>query len=156
MVPADELQRAYERAAELRLLDLDAVRSLLRRSPGRRGAARLAELLDYDPGPAAQARSRLEREFLRFVREAGLPMPQVNVLVRGYLVDAYWPAARLVVELDSYRYHHGRQVFERDHAMLGELRLAGYEVLPLTWRQVSERRAWVAGAIEHHLCASNL
>ena len=39
--------------------------------------------------------------FLDLVRRAGLPLPALNVMVRGFEVDAYWPAARLVVELQS-------------------------------------------------------
>jgi Protein of unknown function (DUF559) len=78
---------------------------------------------------------------------AGLPLPQLNVLVDGYLVDAYWPQARLVVELQSYQHHAHRQAFDRDYAKLGRLRLGGYEVLPLTHRQVTEEADWVVGAL---------
>jgi very-short-patch-repair endonuclease len=81
------------------------------------------------------------------VREAGLPTPEVNVLVEEFEVDAYWPSARLVVELQSYAYHSDREAFERDHAKLARLKLAGYEVLALTWRQVTEEPAWVVGAV---------
>jgi very-short-patch-repair endonuclease len=71
----------------------------------------------------------------------------VNVLVAGYVVDAYWPSARLVVELQGYAHHSDRDVFERDHRRLARLRLAGYEVLALTWRQVCEERNWVISAV---------
>jgi very-short-patch-repair endonuclease len=59
--------------------------------------------------------------------------------------------AWLVVELDGYEYHRGPRAFERDHAKLGRLRLAGYEVLPLTHRQLTRERAWVAGAVRSPL-----
>src|SRR5581483_1028215 len=75
----------------------------------------------YDSAAAREARSDLEAAFLDLVREAGLPPPSVNVLVAGYLVDAYWPAARLVVELQSYEHHAHRQAFDRDYAKLGRL-----------------------------------
>jgi very-short-patch-repair endonuclease len=141
------LRRAYEEAARLELLDVRAIERLLARSNGRRGVSALRALLDYDPGPAAETRSELERLFLNLVRAAGLPLPSVNVLVEGFLVDAYWPSARLVVELDGYEYHRGRPAFERDHAKVARLRLAGYEVLPLTHLQVSAQSAWVSGAV---------
>lgn len=141
------LQRAYEEAARIRALDVGAIERLLARSNGRRGVGALRALLDYDPGPAADAVSELERLFCDLIRDAGLPMPSVNVLVEGFLVDAYWPAARLVVELDGYEYHRDREAFERDHAKLGRLRLAGYEVLPLTYLQVTEEPEWVVGAV---------
>lgn len=142
-----QLQRVYEEAARLELLDIRTIERLLARSNGRRGVGALRALLDYDPGPAADALSELERLFCDLIRDAGLPMPSLNVLVEGFLVDAYWPAARLVVELDGYEYHRGREAFERDHAKIGRLRLAGYEVLPLTYRQLTEEPDWVVRAI---------
>lgn len=141
------LQRAYEEAARIRALDVREIERLLARSNGRRGVGALRALLHYDPSAAADARSELERLFCDLIRDAGLPMPSVNVLVEGFLVDAYWPAAGLVVELDGYEYHHDRDAFERDHAKLGRLRLAGYEVLPLTYLQVTEEPEWVVGAV---------
>ena len=68
-------------------------------------------------------------------------------MIEDFLVDAFWPAARLVVELDGYEYHRGRAAFERDHAKHGRLRLAGYEVLALTHRQLTGEREWVIGAV---------
>lgn len=123
------------------------IERLLARSNGRRGSGALRALLAYDPGPAAETRSELERVFLDLVCNACLPPPSVNVLVEGFLVDAYWPAAQVVVELDGYDYHSGRRAFERDHAKLARLRLAGYEVLCVTWRQLGEEPAWVVGAV---------
>jgi hypothetical protein len=67
--------------------------------------------------------------FLELVRSAGLPLPSSTCWSRGYLVDGYWPEARLVVELQSYEHHAHRQAFDRDYTKLARLRLAGYEVL---------------------------
>jgi hypothetical protein len=78
-----QLQRAYEAAARRELVDVSAIERLLDRSNGRRGVGPLRALLEYDPAAAAQARSELERLFLDLVRQAGLPTPQVNVLVEG-------------------------------------------------------------------------
>jgi very-short-patch-repair endonuclease len=99
-----------------------------------------------DPGPAAEAGSELELRLLDLIRGAGRSPPQVNVLVDGFLVDAYWPSARLVVELQWHAFHSGRNAFARDHARLARLKLAGFEVVALTWRQVTEERRWVASA----------
>jgi hypothetical protein len=49
-----EVQRAYERAEELRALDTTAIRELLGRSNRRRGAGLLRDLADYDPAPATE------------------------------------------------------------------------------------------------------
>ena len=148
VVSATELQRAYEAAERHRILDIKALRELLDRSNGRRGVAALAALLDYDPAPATESKSELESMFLDLLRDAGLPLPHLNVLVEGFLVDAYWPRARLVVELQSYEHHSHRRAFERDYSKLARLRLAGHEVLALTYRQVRDEARWVVGAVE--------
>jgi very-short-patch-repair endonuclease len=147
VVSAAELRRAYEAAERHEVLDAKAVHELLDRSNGRRGVAALLALLDYDPSPAIGSKSDLESMLLDLVRQAGLPLPSLNVLVDGYLVDAYWAQARLVVELQSYEHHAHRQAFDRDYAKLGRLKLAGYEILPLTHRQVSEEADWVVDAL---------
>jgi hypothetical protein len=85
--------------------------------------------------------------FLDLVREAGLPLPQLNVPVEGHLVDAYWPRARLVVELQSYEHHAHRQAFERDNSKVARLQVAGYAILPLTYRELRDDRDWVVGAV---------
>lgn len=147
VVHADGLRRAYEKGERLELLDVRAIDRVLDRNSARRGAAALRRLMDYDPIPAARTRSELERLFLGVLREADLPLPLVNVIVEGYEVDAYWPDARLVIELQGYAYHRMRHAFERDHAKLGRLKLAGYEVLPITYLQVTTEPGWVVDAV---------
>ena len=140
-------RRAYERAERLELLDTRSMDRLLGRSNGRRGVGTLRALLDYDPTTAARAVSELEALFLDLVRADALPLPEVNVLVEGFLVDAFWPDARLVVELDGYEHHRDREAFERDRFKQAKLRVAGYDVVAFTYRQVVERPAWVADVV---------
>jgi very-short-patch-repair endonuclease len=137
------LRRMYERAERLETLDVRAIRQILRLRRGHRGVARLSALLDYDPAAAADAVSELERLYLDLLRSAGIPEPQVNVLVDGHLVDCYWPDTDLVVELDSYEFHGDREAFERDRAKVVDLRAAGHEAVQFTYRQVTQRPAWV-------------
>jgi hypothetical protein len=147
VVPPTELRRAYEAAERHRVLDLRAVHEVLQRSNGRRGVAALRALLDYDPEPAIDSKSDLESRFLDLVRESGLPVPALNVLVEGDLVDAYWPRARLVVELQSYEHHAHREAFERDNSKLTRLQVAGYVVLPLTHRKMRDEAGEVVAAV---------
>jgi very-short-patch-repair endonuclease len=142
-----KLRRAYERAERVQALDVRAIDDLLLRSNGHRGAGRLRDLRAYDPALAAQAESELERIFLDLLRAHRVPMPQVNVLVDGFLVDAYWPEADVVAELDGYEFHHDREAFERDHAKLAKLRLAGHEVLALTYEQVVRDPSWAVTTV---------
>jgi very-short-patch-repair endonuclease len=69
------------------------------------------------------------------------------VLVEGYEVDAYWPAARLIVELDSWEFHHDRSAFERDRERDAVLQAAGYRVIRITWRRLTEEPAAVAALL---------
>jgi hypothetical protein len=111
----DRLEKVLEEADRRELLDLEALRACADRNPGRRGVAPLMELIDlYTPTPGAK--EGLERAFGLLLREEGLPLPQVNVLVHGILVDCWWPEARFVVELDSRAFHATWEARERDLA----------------------------------------
>ena len=55
----------------------------------------------------------------------------------GYEVDAYWPAHRLIVEVDGYRFHSGRQAFERDRRKDAALQAAGNRVVRVTWSRLT-------------------
>jgi hypothetical protein len=147
VVGPTELRRAYEAAERHESLDMHAIDALIQRSNGRRGLAGLLALLDYDPGPAVESKFELESKFLDLIRGAGLPLPSLNVLVEGHLVDAYWPAARLVVELQSYEHHGHRQAFEGDHGRFARLQVAGYEVRAFTFRQVACESEWVVEVV---------
>ena len=73
---------------------------------------------------AGLTRSELEDEFLAFCERYGLPTPETNVLVGGYLADAYFERERVIVELDGWDFHSTRASFEgdreRDADNLGE------------------------------------
>src|SRR3712207_9268783 len=62
-------------------------------------------------------------------------------------VDFLWRDARVVAEADGHAFHRTRQAFEDDHRRTLELRLAGYEVLRFTDRQIAADAATVAGAL---------
>jgi hypothetical protein len=120
-----------EAAERLGLLDLIAIDTLLERSRGFRGVARLRDALEIYRDPAF-TRSRLERRFLALVKRAGLPRPSMNYFVEGYELDVYWPAERFAVELDTYDYHGGHIAFEQDRLRQEDLKLAGIEMTRVT------------------------
>jgi predicted transcriptional regulator of viral defense system len=136
VLPPRELERAFEEAQRLRLLDAREIARLRRRSHGRHGLRPLARLLaEQRPGVAA-TRSELERRFLALCQEAGLPPPAVNVRLAGFEVDMLWQRQRLVVELDGHAFHHSRSAFERDRIRDAALQLAGYRVVRITHRRL--------------------
>lgn len=92
-------------------------------------------------------RSELEHRFLRLCKRHRLPTPEVNVRIGSLLVDFVWPDRKLVVETDGYRYHRGRQAFEDDRARDLWLSSQGYEVIRLTYEQVTKRPEATAGVL---------
>jgi very-short-patch-repair endonuclease len=52
------------------------------------------------------------------------------------LVDVLWAAGKVVVEVDSYQYHGGREAFATDRQRDYELGISGYTVLRLTHDEV--------------------
>ena len=85
------------------------------------------------------------------IREAGLPAPLTNRKVAGYRADFVWPEQRLIVEVDGYQFHGHRLAFERDRKRDAAHLLAGYRVIRITWRRLTEERVAVAVMIARAL-----
>jgi len=153
MPPACDVERAFEEAQRLGLMNARAAGCLLERSRGRRGVRLLAALLAEDRAAVAVTRSALEARFLAVCRGAGLPRPLVNVRIAGFEVDAVWPAERLVVELDGYAFHRTRMAFERDRARDAALQLAGYRVVRVTYRMLEGEPAAVVRTVRSLLAS---
>jgi very-short-patch-repair endonuclease len=136
VVTRRELERACERAEQLRVFDLGALVAALDRAGPRPGVAALRSLLAEGLGET-HTRSELEERFLELCRSAGLPRPQPNAWLGVLEVDFLWSAQRLVVETDGRAFHGTPQAFERDRDRDRRLLLAGYRVVRFTWRQVT-------------------
>lgn len=151
VLSARDLRWAVEEARVLKLVSTRDLRSVIERHPGRRGVARLRAVLDAaDRGPSL-TRSEAERRLVDLVAAARLPAPALNVRIGGHEVDALWRAERLIVEVDGYAFHAGREAFERDRRRDAELQSAGYVVTRVTWRQITEEHAAVAALLSRLL-----
>jgi very-short-patch-repair endonuclease len=53
-----------------------------------------------------------------------------------YLVDLLWPAGKIIVEVDGYKYHGNRAAFSQDRYRDYELVISGYTVLRLPHDEV--------------------
>ena len=53
----------------------------------------------------------------------------------GFEVDAYFPDARLIVELDGYDYHQDRHNFEQDRERDAHHLTQGIATYRLTWKR---------------------
>ena len=145
------LERALDEAAHLHLLPSGALDATLERNARRTGAPAFRTVLAAHTPGSTRTRSELEERFLALCRSHGLPQPLVNTRVAGLEVDFYWPTGRLIVETDGYASHGRQAAFERDHERDGRLRDADYAVLRFTYRQVTEKPAWVAASIRREL-----
>jgi hypothetical protein len=132
VVPLGQLIRAIEQAERVHILDLKAIEQLLARSPGRHGTKPLRKALAQTTGEAPHVNSDWERDFLDFCEDHDIPLPELNVLVEGYLVDAFWRDKKLIAELDSYAFHRSKRAFREDRRKYARLQLARYLVIPLT------------------------
>jgi very-short-patch-repair endonuclease len=99
-------------------------------------------------------RSEAEAAFLRLCRRHGIPHPEVNVRVGRFTVDFLWRAERLVVEVDGYRTHRGRQAFEDDRARDLELREEDLRVRRFTSALIARDPASVARSVLRALAAA--
>ena len=84
-------------------------------------------------------------------RRHRLPRPDVNVRIGEFVVDFVWPERGLIVEVDGYHAHGSRSAFEADRARDTKLKLLGYDVVRLTWRQLTTEPRKVAAALRRLL-----
>jgi predicted transcriptional regulator of viral defense system len=145
-VDFERLRSAWEEMERLKLLRLREVERVCERGHGRR-ALRPIRLLLAEAIAAETVRSPLEQRFLTFCRERGIPTPATNVHVLGHEVDCLWPAATLIVELDSWEFHAHRRAFERDRARDPKFLLAGYRTIRVTHRRLDREADQLAEEI---------
>lgn len=131
-----QLRLALDAADRRDLLNGHELNGLYERARGRHGLKPLKAAVAELRGPAPWTQSELERVFFALIRQRGLPEPQANVLVDGFLVDFWWPEARLVVELDGYAFHKDRRKFESDRLQDTKLQLVGCMTIRVTQARI--------------------
>lgn len=86
-------------------------------------------------------RSEAERALRRLVKSAGLPLPETNVKLGEWEIDALWRRERVAVEIDSWAWHGTRRSFERDRRKDRALRAAGLSPVRITATQITTEPA---------------
>ena len=136
------VERAINEADVQRHTDPLSLPALLARYPRRRGGAAIRAVLAEGRIGTSVTKSELEERFVRFLADWGLPRPELNVsiAVRGGFVEAdcAWHSSRLIAELDGRAVHGTAAAFERDRARDRALGAAGWRVIRITWRQLTE------------------
>jgi hypothetical protein len=128
----DETVAAAANEAEvLEIFDMKEMEDLLQRSKGRRGVRRLRRVLERgDLDGEDVPKSGLEARYADLCARAGLPKPSINRWVllgdEYHQVDFLWRSQKVVVEIDSRRYHRGGWKLARDERRSELLRGAGY------------------------------
>jgi len=137
------LERLVDDCLAANLVTVPALWALLDEMPtrGRRGVVALRGLLDERDEGYTPPASELEAAFRDLCREAGLPQPVRQFAVGDRnewvgRVDVAYPDHRLIIELDSRRYHTARLDLESDRRRDNRLVAAGWRVVRITWDQL--------------------
>jgi very-short-patch-repair endonuclease len=131
------VRRALAQADYRRLLDHHAIRALLGR--GHPGSASLRRALAHHQPKLARTRSNLEERFLALLERGDIPLPEINAIVGGVTVDAYWPGHKLIVELDGQANHGTSAQAHRDHDRDLRLRAGGHAVHRYSYGQITRQ-----------------
>ncbi len=127
-----QVEKAINDADRLGLVDPVSLRAEIEGLLPRPGMACMCRLLGCD----ALTDTGLERKFLHIVREAGLPLPETQVMVNGYRVDFHWPDLGLIVETDGWVHHRTAGEQATDHRRDQAHTKAGLTTLRFAERQV--------------------
>lgn len=126
----DEALRRFVNDARLTTtLHLSDLAELLSRHPHRLATHRLTPFIASQQGPT---RSELEDMFVDFARRYGLPEPTINRRMGRTEPDILFPEERVIVEIDSWRFHSDRGTFERDRDKDAERLAAGIATVRVT------------------------
>ena len=134
-----ELERGLDDGLQSNVVRLAQVRETLTRIGSRRaGSPVLDALLREREGGSGITRSDAEIDLSEAIVAAGLPRPERNQPLFGYTVDMLWRELRVIVEVDSYRWHLGKASFDSDRARDADLEARGFTVLRFTAKQIAE------------------
>jgi hypothetical protein len=143
-VDVDVLARACHEAGVRYEIAPRHVNAALARRPSAPGAANLRKVTS---GEQKVTLSKLEKGFLKLLRENGLPLPETNRPAGTKRVDCRWPGHKLTVELDSYAFHNSRYAWEQDRIREREARGRSEEWRRFSWADVFEDQRYLLGEL---------
>jgi hypothetical protein len=145
VVTPRQLERAFDQADIMQLLDLNAINDQLARNPTRPAAKAVRHLLHTHYIGSTPTDNDFEDAFLALTRSLGLPDPTPQFYVDlgdgepPIRADFAWPDRKIVVETDGRKTHGTKQAFETDRRRDQRLTAAGWKVIRTTWRQLTTR-----------------
>jgi very-short-patch-repair endonuclease len=131
-MPADRLEDAVDDALCRRLVTFGRL-TARNDSLARQGRPSLAPVLTAWVAPGRIPDSVAEMRLVRRLLAHGLPQPERQVAIAGIgRVDLLYRLARVVIELESFRWHGARRGHERTKQRRNQLTAAGYKVIQAT------------------------
>ncbi len=154
VVSKREVERAFHETEVKQLTGHVSLPQLLRRHPGRRGAATVRHIL-ASREPVGVSQNDFEELFVAFLDEHGLPRPRLNATlsIRGRFLkpDCMWEDQRLLVELDGRAVHGTERAFEGDRRRDRVLLAEGWRSTRVTWRQLRDEPDAIAADLREML-----
>ena len=165
LLQPDDLDLVIDAMIRQRLLTITEVRARVAAlgTEGRSGLGVLRRLIERRDPSARVPDSRFNRLVGQLLVSGGQPPPtyEYEVAFDGEFVgrvDLAYPSRRLLIELDSARWHYNRRSFVNDPRRKNRLLIAGYRVLTFTWDDYTNAPesiiAAVAAALDHGLDAN--
>lgn len=123
------LEKAANEAVILEIFDMREMEDLLARSKGHRGIRKLRRVLEHGD-LSGEMKTGLERRYADLCAQHGLPKPAINRWIllgdEYHQVDFLWRSEKVVIEVDSKRYHQTGWKLARDARRNELLPLSGY------------------------------
>ncbi|MEX2394282.1 MAG: type IV toxin-antitoxin system AbiEi family antitoxin domain-containing protein [Actinomycetota bacterium] len=149
LVDGGDLRETVDRAVRVRRVNPTRIKALVgeQRFDRARNIRFLREIVD-DRVLHGVPDSRLESDAIELFRDYALPeaVRQWPCVVNGILIhfDLAFPEVPLGIELEGKVPHTDPDTWERDHDRHNAVQLAQVPTLKFTWKQVHERRSYVA------------
>jgi hypothetical protein len=140
------VERCLDAGLREGLFTVDDVRRMITRvaRSGRNGIGTIRPLVEDRIEWNTVTESALEDLFRTLVARSGIPMPvgQFELVdPHGGFVcraDFAYPERRVLIELDSERFHMDRETFQLDRAKQNRAHALGWTVYRFTWRQLQD------------------
>jgi very-short-patch-repair endonuclease len=141
VLPVDDADRLLAWCLPRGVLRREDLRAAVLAGFGRLGTPALLGALRRTAGDAL---SPAERRMHALLRRGGVRGWTANATVRDAagvvgVVDVLFARQRVVIEVDGWAAHGGREAFESDRRRQNRLTNAGYRVLRFTWRDLDDR-----------------
>ena len=158
-IPAHRVERMLDDALVRKQVTLASVAKVLLdlAGRGRPGTRLVRRLLDERTEDYVPTESQLEDLFVRFLTEHDLPVPRRQVVLGSETtiigrVDFVYDDVKLVVELDSRKFHSQRSVTINDKRRDLQLLAAGWMTLRMSWWQLIDDGPMMARLLREVVC----